>query len=145
MLGPTTAERAEAFPCASVSGTLHCVIGAEGNQPRHVRHSLAEAAEQGADRVILTTNNPRTEDPNQIFDDLLAGFRQPGRVRIETDRHRAIEIALSDARAGDGVLIAGKGASRYQIFADRALRFSDREVAVEWLRTHQPTSRRSSA
>ncbi len=142
--GPPLQHALEAFR-ELTSGTLHCVIGAEGNQPRFVRHALAEAAEQGADRIILTTNNPRTEDPNQIFDDLLAGFRQPGRVRIETDRHRAIETALRDACPGDGVLIAGKGASSYQIFADRALRFSDHEVAVNWLRTHKPKSRRTSA
>ena len=58
-----------------------------------MRLGLAQAAEEGADRVILTTDNPRTEDPNQILDDLLSGFRRPGRVRIEPDRSRAIAAA----------------------------------------------------
>jgi UDP-N-acetylmuramoyl-L-alanyl-D-glutamate--2,6-diaminopimelate ligase len=128
-----------------VDGKIHCVIGAEGNQDWRVRHALASAAENGADRVILTSNNPRTEDPNQIYDDLLAGFYHAGRVRIETDRRRAIETALGDARPGDGVLIAGKGEQTYQILSDRAVAFSDREVAVEWLRSHRKAPTRSTA
>lgn len=120
-----------------VRGKIHCVLGAEGNQDWRVRNALATTAEAGADRVILTTNNPRTEDPNQIFDDLLAGFHHPARVRIETDRRQAIETALSDARAGDAVLIAGKGDQTFQILADRAIPFSDRQVATEWLLAHR--------
>jgi len=126
-----------------VTGKVHCVIGAEGNQDWRVRHGLAAAAETAADRVILTNNNPRTEDPNQIFDDLLAGFHHPARVRIETDRRRAIETALSDARPGDGVLIAGKGDQTFQILANRAVSFNDRDVAMEWLRANRPGASRS--
>ena len=110
-----------------------------------MRLGLAQAAEAGADRVILTTDNPRTEDPNQILDDLLAGFRRPGRVRIEPDRRRAIAAALADARAGDAVLIAGKGRQTYQILADRVLPFDDGAVAAQWLRTHRTAPSRSSA
>lgn len=126
-------------------GRIHCVLGAEGLQDRAGRLDLAQAAEQGADRVILTTDNPRTEDPDQILDDLLAGFRHPGRVRIEPDRRRAIAAALADARAGDAVLIAGKGEQTYQILADRALPFDDRSVASRWLRAHRPAPSRNSA
>jgi UDP-N-acetylmuramoyl-L-alanyl-D-glutamate--2,6-diaminopimelate ligase len=133
----------------SGSGRIHCVLGAEGLQDRTVRLGLAEAAEADADRVILTTDNPRTEDPNQILDDLLAGFRRPGRVRIELDRGRAIDVALADAGAGDIVLITGKGEQTYQILADRAIPFDDRAIAAEWLRTHRHphrgTPRRSTA
>ena len=107
-------------PSRAVSaGRVHCVLGAEGNQDRPARRALAEAAEFGADRVILTLGNPRTLDPDQILDDLLGGFRRPGEVRVEPDRRRAIEAALADARPGDAVLIAGKGRNAYQIFADR--------------------------
>jgi UDP-N-acetylmuramoyl-L-alanyl-D-glutamate--2,6-diaminopimelate ligase len=129
------------------AGRIHCVLGAEGLQDRTVRLGLAEAAEAGADRVILTSDNPRTEDPNQILDDLLAGFRRPGRVRVEIDRGHAIAAALADASAGDTVLIAGKGEQTYQILADRALPFDDQAVAAEWLRTHRHrgTPRRSTA
>jgi UDP-N-acetylmuramoyl-L-alanyl-D-glutamate--2,6-diaminopimelate ligase len=126
-------------------GRIHCVLGAEGLQDRAVRLGLAQAAEDGANRVILTTDNPRTEDPNQILDDLLSGFRHPGRVRIEPDRRRAIAAALADARTGDAVLIAGKGEQTYQILADRVLPFDDRAITAHWLRTHRPTPSRSSA
>jgi UDP-N-acetylmuramoyl-L-alanyl-D-glutamate--2,6-diaminopimelate ligase len=128
------------------TGPVHCVIGAEGLHDRSLRLDLARAAEAGADRVILTTDNPRTEDPDQILDDLLSGFRRPGRVRVEPDRRRAIELALASACPGDGVLIAGKGRETFQIFADRALPFDDQEVALQWLRHHhRPSPQRSSA
>jgi UDP-N-acetylmuramoyl-L-alanyl-D-glutamate--2,6-diaminopimelate ligase len=97
---------------------------------------LAEVAEAGADRVILTLSNPRTEAPNQILDDLLAGFRRPGKVRVEPDRRQAIEAALADARTGDSVLIVGKGRQTYQILADRVIPFDDAEIAREWLHRH---------
>jgi UDP-N-acetylmuramoyl-L-alanyl-D-glutamate--2,6-diaminopimelate ligase len=125
-------------------GKVHCVLGAEGNRDRHERRSLAVAAESFADRVILTTDNPRTEDPNQVIDDLLAGFRRPGRVRIEPDRKTAVEVALADAQPGDAVLIAGKGRQTFQILADRAVPFDDADVARRWLRAHRPVTRRSA-
>jgi UDP-N-acetylmuramoyl-L-alanyl-D-glutamate--2,6-diaminopimelate ligase len=125
--------------------TIHCVFGSEGLQDRSVRVGLAQAAESGADRVILTTDNPRTEDPDQILDDLLSGFHRPGRVRVEPDRRRAIEVALADARLGDAVLVAGKGRQSFQILADRILPFDDRAVATQWLRSSLPVSRRTSA
>jgi UDP-N-acetylmuramoyl-L-alanyl-D-glutamate--2,6-diaminopimelate ligase len=130
---------------ALTSGKVHCVVGSEGLTDRTERLALATAAEQGADRVVLTTDNPRTEDPNQIVDDLLAGFRRPGRVRIELDRHHAIEAVLAGAQPGDAVLIAGKGHQTFQILSDRAIPFDDRAIAAQWLRTRHATSQRSSA
>ena len=123
------------------AGRVHCVLSAEGNQAQPARRALAEAAELGADRVILTLGNPRTEDPDQILDDLLGGFRRPGKVRVEPDRKRAIEAALADARPGDAVLIAGKGRNAYQIFADRVVPFDDFAVARAWLRGRQAPGR----
>jgi UDP-N-acetylmuramoyl-L-alanyl-D-glutamate--2,6-diaminopimelate ligase len=124
-------------------------VGSEGLLDRAVRLGLAGAAEGWADRVILTTDNPRSEEPNQILDDLLAGFRRPGRVRIEPDRSRAIAVALSDAQPGDAVVIAGKGRQAYQILADRVLPCDDAAIAAEWLRAHPlrstATACRSSA
>jgi len=119
---------------AVAAGQVHCVLSAEGNQDRAARRTLAEAAELGADRVILTLGNPRSEAPDQILDDLLGGFHRPGKVRIEPDRKRAIEAALGDARPGDAVLIAGKGRDAYQIFADRVIPFDDFAVARACLR-----------
>jgi UDP-N-acetylmuramoyl-L-alanyl-D-glutamate--2,6-diaminopimelate ligase len=132
-------------------GQVHCVFGAEGVRDgsdadaRAARRALAAAAEALAHRVTLTTDNPRTEDPDRILDDLLAGFRRPGRVRVEPDRRRAIESALSDARPGDAVLFAGKGREGFQILADGALPFDDAAVAREWLREHRARWRKTSA
>jgi UDP-N-acetylmuramoyl-L-alanyl-D-glutamate--2,6-diaminopimelate ligase len=124
------------------------VLGAEGIGPnaRAERLATAATAETLADRVTLTTDNPRTEDPNQILDDLLAGFHHPGRVRVEPDRKVAIEVTLADAHPGDAVLIAGKGRQTFQILSDRVLPFDDAAVARGWLRAHRrPRSQRSYA
>ena len=75
---PAALEEALAAVRAVGAGQVHCVLSAEGCGDRAERRRLAEAAEAGADRVILTISNPRTEDPNQILDDVLAGFRRPG-------------------------------------------------------------------
>jgi UDP-N-acetylmuramoyl-L-alanyl-D-glutamate--2,6-diaminopimelate ligase len=133
---PAALEEALAAVRAIGAGRVHCVLGAEGGGERDERGRLAEAAEAGADRVILTVSNPRSEDPDKILDELLAGFRRPGKVRVEPDRRTAIEAALADARPGDSVLIAGKGRNTYQIFADSVIPFDDAEVAREWLRRH---------
>ena len=113
---------------------LICVLGAEGLRERAERLELAEAAELGADQIVLTGDNPRTEDPNKILDELLSGFRRPGRVLIEADRKRAIENALSLALPGDSVLIACNGRSPYQIQADRAVAFNEQSIAADALR-----------
>jgi UDP-N-acetylmuramoyl-L-alanyl-D-glutamate--2,6-diaminopimelate ligase len=130
-------------------GRVHCVFGAEGargdGDGRPGRLALAASAEALADRLTLTADNPRTEDPDQILDDLLAGLRRPGRARVEPDRTRAIEAALADARPGDAVLLLGKGRQTFQIFADRAEPFDDVDVARRWLRRHRPGSRQTSA
>jgi UDP-N-acetylmuramoyl-L-alanyl-D-glutamate--2,6-diaminopimelate ligase len=133
---PAALDEALAAVRAVAAGQVHCILSAEGCGDRHERRRLAEVAEAGADRVILTLSNPRTEDPNQILDDLLAGFRRPGKVRVEPDRRDAIAVALSDARTGDAVLITGKGRRTYEILADRVVPFDDAEVARQWLVHH---------
>jgi UDP-N-acetylmuramoyl-L-alanyl-D-glutamate--2,6-diaminopimelate ligase len=120
------------------AGQVHCVLSAEGHQDQAARRNLAEVAQLGADRVILTLGNPRSEPPDQIFDDLLGGFHRPGKVRVEPDRKRAIDAALADARPGDSVLIAGKGRDAYQIFANRVIPFDDFAVARAFLRRRLP-------
>jgi UDP-N-acetylmuramoyl-L-alanyl-D-glutamate--2,6-diaminopimelate ligase len=142
-LAQSPAELGEALAAvrAIAAGRVHCVLSAEGNGERTMRRWLAEAAEAGADRIILTSNNPRTEDLNQIFDDLLAGMRRPGKVRVEPDRQTAIEAALADARTGDSVLITGKGCQTFQILADRVVSFDDAAVVRSWLRARNPLSR----
>jgi UDP-N-acetylmuramoyl-L-alanyl-D-glutamate--2,6-diaminopimelate ligase len=121
------------------------VLSAEGCGDRASRRGLAEIVEESADRVILTISNPRTEDPNQILDDLLAGCRRPGNVLVEPDRRTAIEAALATASTGDVVLIAGKGRHAYQIFADRVIPFDDHDVARRWLRARYSLKAQRSA
>jgi UDP-N-acetylmuramoyl-L-alanyl-D-glutamate--2,6-diaminopimelate ligase len=130
---------------AFTKGRIHCVFGAEGLRDRHERFGLAIAAEAGADRLILTSNNPRTEHPDQILDDLLGGLHRPGRALVEPDRRRAIGAALADAQPGDAVLIAGKGPRTFQIYADRVIPFDDKAIAAEWIRTRRGIAQRSSA
>ncbi len=131
--GPLLSQAFVALRAIS-TGRIHLVLSAEGDQKRLVRRELATVAEQGADRVILTLGNPRTEAPDEILDDLLGGFHRPGRVRVEPDRKQAIEIVLADARPGDIVLITGKGRNHYQIFADRVVPLDDFDVVRTVLR-----------
>jgi UDP-N-acetylmuramoyl-L-alanyl-D-glutamate--2,6-diaminopimelate ligase len=130
---------------AVAAGRVHVVLSAEGGGDRPDRRRLAEVVENCADRTILTLSNPRTEDPNQILDDLLAGFIRPGKVRVEPDRQIAIEAALTDARAGDVVLIAGKGRRAYQIFADSVVPFDDHAIVRRWFQFNKPAFTQRSA
>jgi len=143
----TAAELLDALAALRELGTgrIHCVLGAEGLGDRPARIALARAAELGADQLTLTTDNPRTEDPDQILDDLLAGLVRPGRARVEPDRRAAIESALAMAEPGDLALIAGKGRLAFQILTDRALPFDDHAVAARYLRELRPPVRRRSA
>jgi UDP-N-acetylmuramoyl-L-alanyl-D-glutamate--2,6-diaminopimelate ligase len=119
---------------AIASGRVHCVLSSDGYTDRTERRRLAAVAETGADRVILTLSNPRTEEPRQILSDVLAGFHQPGKVCVEPDRQLAIETALAGARCSDAVLIAGKGRHAFQILANRVIPFDDNAIAAQWLR-----------
>jgi UDP-N-acetylmuramoyl-L-alanyl-D-glutamate--2,6-diaminopimelate ligase len=111
-------------------GRVICVFGAGGDRDREKRPQMGRIAARLADRVIVTSDNPRSEDPAaiaaEIVDDLL--------LDVELDRRRAIERAVEEARDGDVVVIAGKGHERGQEFADRTVPFDDREVARETLR-----------
>jgi len=84
------------------------------------------------DRCVVTSDNPRTEPPQSIIDQILEGIPEPHRDRclVEPDRAKAIRIAIQQAGPEDVVLIAGKGHEDYQIFADRTIHFDDREVAA---------------
>jgi UDP-N-acetylmuramoyl-L-alanyl-D-glutamate--2,6-diaminopimelate ligase len=130
---PTALSEALTALRSIVSGRIHCVLSSDGGGDRAERRELAGVAEMGADRVILTLGNPRTEDPGQILSDLLAGFRQPGRVHVDLDRRAAIETALAGARCGDSVLISGKGRQSVQILGDRVIPCDDHAIASQWL------------
>jgi len=114
-------------------GRLLCVFGCGGNRDRSKRPRMAAVAERLADLVFVTSDNPRREDPRAIIEDIVAGFARPRSVRIQPDRRQAIAAAIAEARAGDAVLIAGKGHEDYQLVGDRVLPFDDASVAKEIL------------
>ena len=109
--------------------SLICVFGCGGDRDAGKRPMMASIAEEFADRVIATDDNPRTEDPQKIMADIISGFKDPEKVVIEHDRATAIQIALKHAKAGDVVLIAGKGHEKVQILATGTIPFSDQEQA----------------
>jgi UDP-N-acetylmuramoyl-L-alanyl-D-glutamate--2,6-diaminopimelate ligase len=109
-------------------GALTVVFGCGGDRDRGKRSQMGAVAAKLADRLYLTSDNPRTEEPRAIVDEIVAGIGSAGRT-IEVDRRRAIERAIRDARPGDVVLVAGKGHETYQIIGDRVEPFDDVEVA----------------
>ena len=111
---------------------LICVFGAGGDRDRGKRPMMGRVASELADVTIVTSDNPRSEDPKAIIDEILTGVVGPAEVEVE--RRPAIERALREAEDGDVVVIAGRGAEQRQEFADRKVPFDDREVARETLR-----------
>lgn len=119
------------------SGRLIVVFGCGGDRDRLKRPRMAAVAEELSDYAIITSDNPRTEDPYRIVDDILKGFSVSWRkkhVIVELDRKEAIRKALSMARRGDVILIAGKGHEDYQIIGQNRFPFSDRLCTIELLR-----------
>ena len=110
-----------------------CVFGCGGDRDRTKRPRMGRVAERLADRVVVTSDNPRSEEPRAIIEEIVRGLERPREVVIEPDRRRAIERAIADARAGDVLLIAGKGHETYQIVGPETIHFDDREVAREAL------------
>lgn len=109
---------------------LLVVFGCGGERDRAKRPAMAAIAEKLADFCWITSDNPRSEDPLRILDEIATGFTsRPPRYRTEPDRRRAIRDALGEVRPGDVVVIAGKGHETYQVLADRTIRFDDREEA----------------
>ena len=111
------------------SGRVICVVGAGGDRDRGKRAVMGRLASELADVVIVTSDNPRGEDPEAIAAEIVSGA--DGEVEVEHDRAAAITRAVERAAPGDVVLIAGKGAEQGQEFADRTVPFDDREAAKE--------------
>jgi UDP-N-acetylmuramoyl-L-alanyl-D-glutamate--2,6-diaminopimelate ligase len=110
---------------------LYCVFGCGGDRDPGKRPMMGEIAERIADVAVVTSDNPRTENPQTIIDHILAGMSHPGHV--EADRAAAIHWAVAQAQAGDIVLIAGKGHEEYQDIAGVKHPFSDFRIAEEAL------------
>jgi UDP-N-acetylmuramoyl-L-alanyl-D-glutamate--2,6-diaminopimelate ligase len=116
-------------------GRLIVVFGCGGDRDRTKRPRMAKVAEQLADFVIVTSDNPRTEKPQAIIDEIIAGFENPGseKITVETDRKKTINLAIKSAGKNDIVLIAGKGHENYQIIGKQKFPFSDKTIARECL------------
>lgn len=114
-------------------GNIWCVFGCGGDRDRSKRPLMAKAAEKFANKIIVTTDNPRHEEPQEIVDEILAGFTSMDNVEVILDRSQAIDIAISNAQPGDVVLLAGKGHETSQIVGDVHIAFDDRRVARQFL------------
>ncbi|MBW3534975.1 MAG: UDP-N-acetylmuramoyl-L-alanyl-D-glutamate--2,6-diaminopimelate ligase, partial [Gemmatimonadetes bacterium] len=114
------------------TGRLVVLFGAGGDRDRGKRRPMAEAVARHADLVLLTSDNPRTEDPERILDDLEEGLSGASFERI-ADRRRAIARALAMAEPGDVVVLAGKGHERYQVVGTERRPFDEREIVREAL------------
>jgi UDP-N-acetylmuramoyl-L-alanyl-D-glutamate--2,6-diaminopimelate ligase len=113
-----------------VKGRIITVFGCGGDRDRTKRAPMGEAAGALSDVVILTSDNPRTEDPERILCDVEEGIKKTGKpYRKIPDRSEAIHAAIAEARSGDLVLIAGKGHEDYQIIGREVFHFDDKEVA----------------
>lgn len=109
------------------------VFGCGGNRDPGRRVNMAKAAEKWADVPIVTSDNPRKEDPEEICRQILAAFQDPKRAVVEVERKKAIRYAISIAEPGDIVIIAGKGHEKIQIFAHQTIPFDDVQIAKEAL------------
>jgi UDP-N-acetylmuramoyl-L-alanyl-D-glutamate--2,6-diaminopimelate ligase len=131
------------------AGRLICIFGCGGDRDRTKRPIMGAIAARLSDLAVVTSDNPRTEDPRAIIEQILPGVRQQGLIQIdakqlglvasgkafaaEPDRHRAIEAGIRAARPGDTVLIAGKGHETYQVIGKQTIHFDDREEAARVL------------
>jgi UDP-N-acetylmuramoyl-L-alanyl-D-glutamate--2,6-diaminopimelate ligase len=116
-------------------GRVITLFGCGGDRDPGKRPRMGAVAAALSDAVVLTSDNPRSEDPGQILRQILGGIQERKEIcTVEPDRERAIRKALEMARPGDIVLLAGKGHETYQILADKTIPFDDREVARRTLR-----------
>ena len=115
----------------SPEGKLVCIFGCGGDRDATKRPKMGAIAEELADKVIITSDNPRSEDPQQIITDILAGLKSVNSVIVEPDRELAIKEASKIAKINDVVVVAGKGHEDYQILADKTIHFDDREKVKE--------------
>ena len=132
---PDSVENVLLTARAVTDGRVIAVLGCGGDRDPGKRPLMGRALELGSDVPVITSDNPRTEDPQAITSDILAGLSHPDCALVQVDRERAIGMAIGLARAGDIVLILGKGHERTQEFANRKVPFDDVEVARSALRT----------
>jgi UDP-N-acetylmuramoyl-L-alanyl-D-glutamate--2,6-diaminopimelate ligase len=129
---PDALERVLTSLKAVAAGRVIVVFGAGGDRDAGKRSIMGEAAARVADLVVVTSDNPRTEQPDAIIDDIMAGIERQDVVRI-TDRRAAIERALEMAEQDDVVLLAGKGHETYQVLGTETVPFDERQIVAEWI------------
>ncbi|WP_261816644.1 UDP-N-acetylmuramoyl-L-alanyl-D-glutamate--2,6-diaminopimelate ligase [Vibrio gallicus] len=130
---PDALEKALCALRVHCKGKLWAIFGCGGDRDRGKRPMMAEIGSRFADKVILADDNPRSEDPQQIIQDMLAGISEQSSVQVEHDRFCALSYAIENATAQDIILLAGKGHEDYQIIGDKTIHYSDRESAMNLL------------
>jgi UDP-N-acetylmuramoyl-L-alanyl-D-glutamate--2,6-diaminopimelate ligase len=120
-------------------GRLIVVFGCGGDRDKTKRPRMARVVEQSADIIIVTSDNPRTENPDDIIHDIVTGFENPNskNITIEADRKKAIGLAIKNVGKDDIVLIAGKGHENYQIIGTKKFHFSDKNTVIKCLQKSQ--------
>ncbi|HAR62275.1 MAG: UDP-N-acetylmuramoyl-L-alanyl-D-glutamate--2,6-diaminopimelate ligase [Candidatus Margulisiibacteriota bacterium] len=113
-----------------LQGSIITVFGCGGDRDRTKRPIMGSIAEELSDKAIITSDNPRSENPEDIISEILKGIKDPSKIKIEADRKTAIHYAIKNAKKGDIVLIAGKGHETYQIIGNQSFHFDDREEAA---------------
>ncbi len=130
---PTALDLALRALRAHCRGALWCVFGCGGDRDAGKRPLMGAAAEQRADRIVITNDNPRSEDPQLVIEDIVSGLARPGAATVIADRAAAIAWTIAQAEAADIVLVAGKGHENYQEANGKRTPFSDYAVAAQAL------------
>ncbi|MDV7104510.1 UDP-N-acetylmuramoyl-L-alanyl-D-glutamate--2,6-diaminopimelate ligase [Vibrio sp. TH_r3] len=130
---PDALEKALAALRVHCSGQLWVIFGCGGERDTGKRPMMAKIAERLADKVILTDDNPRSDDPSMIMNDLLAGMNKPDNALVIHDRYQALQAASHQASQNDIILLAGKGHEDYQVLNGETIHYSDRESALKIL------------
>jgi UDP-N-acetylmuramoyl-L-alanyl-D-glutamate--2,6-diaminopimelate ligase len=130
---PDALEKALEAARLHCQGQLWCVFGCGGDRDRGKRPLMGGIAEQFADRVVVTDDNPRTEEPQAIIKDILSGLLDAGHVQVIHGRAEAVTSAIMQAKEQDVVLVAGKGHEDYQLVGNRRLDYSDRTTVARLL------------
>lgn len=130
---PDALEKALQAARLHCKGALWCLFGCGGDRDKGKRPLMGAIAEQFADRVVITDDNPRSEDPQAIVNDILTGLLEPHRARVVAGRAQAVTNTIMQAQPDDIVLVAGKGHEDYQIVGNRRLDYSDRATVAALL------------
>ena len=130
---PDALEQALSSLREHTEGNLWCVFGCGGDRDKRKRSQMGSIAENRADYIVLTNDNPRSEDPASIIEDIRKGISDSAQLKVESDRHNAIHYAIQQAHAGDVILIAGKGHENYQLIGNTKYPFNDVEEAMQQL------------